>query len=364
MKTGLAAGREPGEALAGPDVRWLRLKQLVEFSPDGHLASDSQGLVVEANQAAAAMLQCPKGFLIGKPLGLFVAASNRRRFYECLARLNDAAQADEFETRVGRGSQMRDVVFRVVADHDEPDGEAVFRWLVRDITERRQADAARIELIKRLVSAQEDERKRVARELHDVVGQLMTAMGLQIRALRDAGPLPPAALENLDALQRLSHELSRATHTLAMRLRPPALDDLGLQAALRQYLEDWSARTGVAVQFQAAVPATVRFPADIETALYRVVQEALTNVARHAAAQRVSLVIQEQDGCAIVILEDNGVGFDVEAAAASGRLGLLGMRERIMLAGRILEVESAPGAGTTVIARVPLPPPKETGNAP
>jgi signal transduction histidine kinase len=134
-----------------------------------------------------------------------------------------------------------------------------------------------------------------------------------------------------------------------------------LHAALHQYLEDWSARTGVEVQFQAAGLEAVRFPPEVETTLYRVVQEALTNVLRHAGARLVSVVLERHDGYAIAMVEDDGIGFDAEAAAASGRLGLLGMQERLALAGGNLEVESNPGAGTAVIARVPLPDTKGGG---
>jgi PAS domain S-box-containing protein len=356
MSTDQAVERNGDAEPAAPDTPWLGYKQLVEFATDAYLVTDSQGLIIEANHATTGVLRCPKEFLIGKPLGLFVAGGgHRRRFYECLARLNDAAHSDEFEACVGRGGQLRDVSIRVAALDEPRNGEAAFRWLLRDVTERRRAEAARDMLLQRLVAAQEDERRRIARELHDTLGQLLTAMLLGIRRVRDASPLPQAALERLEELQRLALELSRATHALAVRLRPPALDDVGLQGALRQYLEDWSGRTGVAAQFQAVGPAA-RFPQDIETALYRVVQEGLTNVARHARARRVSLVVQHQDGCAIVVLEDDGVGFDPEAAAASGRLGVLGMRERIGLVGGALDLESSAGAGTTLIARVPLSP--------
>jgi signal transduction histidine kinase len=123
---------------------------------------------------------------------------------------------------------------------------------------------------------------------------------------------------------------------------------------LQHYLVDWSARTGVPAQFQAVGPEAERFPPEIETALYRVVQEALTNVAKHAGARVVSVVVERQDGRAIAVVEDDGVGFDPEAASASGRLGLLGMRERVAVLGGALEVESSPGSGTTIIARVSL----------
>jgi signal transduction histidine kinase len=157
----------------------------------------------------------------------------------------------------------------------------------------------------------------------------------------------------------VAEALGRAAHELSVRLRPTVLDDLGLQAALRQHLEDWSARTGVATQFQPALPDDRRYHADVETTIYRVVLEALTNVVKHAGARTVSVVIEQHDGLAIAMVEDDGVGFDPEAAA-SGRLGLLGMRERVALAGGTLEVESSSGSGTTVIARVPLTPPDLT----
>jgi signal transduction histidine kinase len=204
------------------------------------------------------------------------------------------------------------------------------------------------------VTAQEDDRRRVARELHDSVGQLVSALLLSVRAARDAGPLPPAVLARLDEIQRLADELGRTTHDLAVRLRPTALDDVGLPVALQHYAEDWSALTGLAVKFQAVGLESARLPPDVETTLYRVVQEAMTNVMKHAGARVVSVVLERQDGRAIAVVEDDGVGFDPEAAAESGRLGLIGMRERLALVRGHLEVETRPGAGTTVIAQVPL----------
>lgn len=333
----------------------IRYQELFEFAPDGQLVTDGQGVVVEANHAAATMLRCPKEFLVGKPLGFFVAAGCRPRFYQSLARLHGAAGSDEFETQVGHRGGRRDVFMRVATGDGGVDGEPVFRWLVRDVTDRRQAEAARDDLLRRLVTAQEDERRRVARELHDTVGQLLSALLLSVRAARDAGPLPPAALNSLDDVQRVAHELGRATHDLAVRLRPTALDDVGLHAALLHHLEDWSARAGVEVQFQAVGAESMRFPPDVETALYRFVQEGLTNVARHARARLVSVVLERQGGLAIVVVEDDGTGFDPEASAGTERLGLLGMRERLALLGGCLEIESSPGAGTTLVARVPLP---------
>jgi PAS domain S-box-containing protein len=344
---------------AGGYARQLRYRQLVEFATEGHVATDSHGVVVEANQAAADLVGCPKEFLPGKPLGLFVAEGQRPRFYRGLARLLAGAESDEFETLVGRRGRPRAVLVRVAVDPRTADAPAPpFRWVLRDFTAQRQLEAARDDLLRRLVTAQEDERRRVARELHDSVGQVLTALLLGVRVVRDAGPLPEAAGAALDEVQRLADQLGRAVHDLAVGLRPTALDDVGLVEAVGHHLADWSARTGVAAQFQAAGlgPDSPRLPPEVETALYRVVQESLTNVARHARAGLVGVVLERQGGLAIAAVEDDGVGFDPVAAAESGRLGLLGMRERLALLGGALEVESAPGAGTTILARVPLPP--------
>ena len=350
------------EAINEPDrgeptdsgVLRIRYQELFEFAPDCQVVTDDRGIILEANHAASALLRCPKEFLVGKPLGLFVADGHRPRFYQGLTRILGAGGSNEFETRVGLRGEFRDVAMRAAVVEGEASRLPAFRWLVRDITEHRRAEAIRADLMHQLVTAQEDERRRVARELHDSVGQLLAALTMAVRAVRDVGPLPPPALARLDDAQRIADELGRTTHDLALRLRPTALDDLGLDVALRQYIGDWSKRTGVEVHFQAVGLGETRFHPDIETAFYRIVQEALTNVLKHADARLVSVVIERQGKTAIAVVEDDGVGFDPSGVAVGRRLGLRGIRERVALAGGDLEVESSHGVGTTVIARIPL----------
>lgn len=207
----------------------------------------------------------------------------------------------------------------------------------------------RRDLTRRLATAQEDERRRVSRDLHDTLGQTLTGLGLA------------AAAGNLEQVRKLADELSRDLHEVAVRLRPTALDDLGLTAAAQELVSEWSRRSHVPAEFQV-VGAGPRPAAEIETVLYRVVQEALTNVARYAGATRVAVLVGWREGAAVAIVEDDGAGFDPSAVPAEpvpgrrGGLGLLGMRERVELLGGVLEVESAPGAGTSIIARIPLAP--------
>ncbi len=228
-----------------------------------------------------------------------------------------------------------------------------------EIETREAAEADRRELINRLATVQEDERRHISRNLHDQMGQLLTALGLGLKALETASQGPAPVQPYLSFLRDLTNQIGREFHQLALDLRPTALDDLGLQSALANYAETWSTRTGIEVDYQFIGPDDVRLPAKVETALYRVVQEAMTNVLRHAGARRVSIVLQFSPGQAVAVIEDDGIGFDAEATTAKagdrGRLGLIGMQERMAQIGGTLTLESAPSRGTTVIAGVPIP---------
>jgi signal transduction histidine kinase len=206
----------------------------------------------------------------------------------------------------------------------------------------------------RLATAHEDERKRFARELHDSIGQLAAGLTFTFKAVERAGELSPAARAALSEARRLADALSKEVHDLAVRLRPTALDDMGLEAALDQLVAQWSARTGVPADYATVGLANRRFATEVETCVYRVVQEALTNVAKYARASHVGVVVTRPANGLSVIIEDDGAGFEPDHVP-SGRLGLLGMRERAGLVGGTLSVESSVGAGTTVTLRIPAP---------
>ena len=332
----------------------LRYQESFDFALDPCLVTEHQGVILEANHAAATLLCSRKEFLVGKPLGLFVVEGHRNRFYQALLRLMKAAGSDEFESRLGRQGKPRDVAMKVTTIDGEAGEASMLRWLLQDITESRQAIAARADLLRRLVTAQEDERRRVARELHDSVGQLMSALALAVASVRHGEPLTSQTLSRLDVVQRVTDELGRTMHDLAVRLRPTALDDFGLKVALQSLINEWSQRTGVDVHFQSLGLDVIRFTSEVETALYRVIQEALTNITKHAAARLVSVVVERHSGNAIVVVEDDGVGFDPDSLATNGRLGLLGMRERVTLVGGSLQIEAAPQAGTLIRVCVPI----------
>ena len=218
---------------------------------------------------------------------------------------------------------------------------------------RRNSEAVRLSLIKRLMSAEEAERGRFARELHDQMGQQLSALTLGLEALRRPGQ----ATTQVDRLQDVARDLSEAVHAIAWELHPAALDDFGLHGALSSLVDYWKASSDMEIDFDSRL-GNRRLARQVETTLYRVVQEALTNVAKHARAPAVSVVLTSQPDQVRVVVEDDGCGFDPERVVAEvsskDSLGLPGMEERLALVGGTLEVESAPGKGTTLIASIPI----------
>jgi two-component system sensor histidine kinase UhpB len=205
-----------------------------------------------------------------------------------------------------------------------------------------------------LVNLQEAERKELSRELHDRAGQSMTALKLGLLVLRRAAGDPNAVRARVDELAEMADGVMAELHDLAVNLRPLALDRYGLAPALEQYLASFRKQNTIEAGFAATGLEQGRLPAEVETAVYRIVQESLTNVARHADAARVNIAVVRQNEHVIVTVQDDGRGFDVEEALARGRLGLLGMRERAEMLGGKLEIDSQPGAGTKVNLIAPL----------
>lgn len=232
------------------------------------------------------------------------------------------------------------------------------RVLDRIDAERHAAEEARTELLRRLVVAQEEERARLSRELHDKMGQHLSALALNLELHRDGFGRGSPQGGLIERLSELADELSQEVRELAWELRPPEMDGLGLREALARYAGQWSRRTGVPVDFVSTGDAHTGLTLEAETALYRVCQEALTNVLKHSGATGVTIVFECSAAQVVLVIEDDGRGFDAAAltngTAERKRLGLLGMKERVELAGGSLTVESAPGAGTTVVARLAL----------
>ena len=212
-----------------------------------------------------------------------------------------------------------------------------------------QAERVSRDVVRRVVEAQEQERARLARELHDETGQALTSILLGLKPLERAAQTDEARAAVAD-VRALVVETLQDVRRLAVELRPSALDDFGLVPAVQRLADTFREHSGLEVELESAL-GEERLPHDAETALYRVIQEAFTNVVKHAGATRVSVLLRRKPGVALAVVEDDGRGFDPTATRADA-LGLAGMRERLALLGGRLRVESS-AAGTTLVAEVP-----------
>jgi signal transduction histidine kinase len=253
---------------------------------------------------------------------------------------------------------LRDRAIGVISAHDKEGGDVRFNdedvrlaeafaaraAVAVDLSERVASDALR-----RVVGAQELERQRLARELHDETGQALTSILLKLKSFEDLGDLS-SVVDAMGELRELVVTTLQDVRRLAVELRPKALDDFGLVPAIERLVGTFREQTGIEVDLESGLGKD-RLPREIETTLYRITQEALTNVVKHAQAKRVSIVLTRRDGSVAAVIEDDGRGI---AEAAGDGLGLLGMRERIALVDGRLEVESSPGSGTTLSFEVPV----------
>lgn len=352
------AVREAGQRRALRESEEI-FRKLSECSPAGVFLTDTKGSITYTNPRWRTICGLALGENVGREWTQVVHPKDRAMVLEqwngCVREGREYGQ--EFCLQLADGS-VRWVYMRASPMHAEHGKHTGHVGTITDITERKQAEEARAHLVQKLITAQEDERRRVSVELHDQMGQGLTALMLGLNALQapNGGKGPDA--KQLRQLQELADDLMHRVHQLAWELRPAALDDLGLPSALKRYVEEWSQRSGIAADFHVSGLADQRLLPAVETTFYRVAQEALTNVIKHARADRVSVLLDYRRDSVLVIVEDNGKGFDVSTVMNSvnslSRLGLLGMRERAMLVGAKFNIESTPGAGTTVFVSTNL----------
>ena len=222
--------------------------------------------------------------------------------------------------------------------------------------ELRRKEIMREQLLAKIMSTQEDERKRISRELHDETSQALASLKVGLRLVEDLTD-PVQIKEKLTELRALVAQTLENVHQIAVELRPNLLDDIGLVAAIQGYVEDYSAKVKIKADFHAGNINEQHLSAEVRMTVYRIVQEALTNIAKHAEAGHVSVFLRKRKSSLVTILEDNGKGFDVNRVMGSHhgkKLGLFGMYERASLVGGNLTIESKPEAGTTVFFEVPI----------
>jgi PAS domain S-box-containing protein len=331
-----------------------RYRELFENAKDAIYVHDLKGRYISVNRAAEKLSGYAREEIIGKHFSNFIAPSHLKYARENLCRKLDEQPETTYEAEIvsktGRRTPV-EVSSRLVYENGQPVG---VQGTARDISERKQTQEALRLYSRALIEAQETERQRIARELHDEIGQVLTAVRINLQTAKTSRNAAEADNHIEDSI-RVTDEALRQVRDLSLDLRPPHLDDFGLTTALRWLIDRFSQRMGIVTEFEAN-DGEQRLATETETACFRIAQEALTNVARHAKAKRVSVSLNRNRDQLFLIVKDDGVGFDVNALKDSKpvALGLRGMKERAKAVGGLIDIDSADGKGTQVRARFPI----------
>lgn len=378
-----------------------RLAAIVDSSDDAIVSKTLDGVITSWNRGAERLFGYTAAEAVGRQIFLIVPEDRREEEEDVLARLRRGERIDHFETVrqakdgrrltisltvspirdaegriIGASKVARDITERVLAEealrrahedlrtaHEKLEERVRERTaelsianesLRLEIAERQRVEQERTRLMTRLVFAQEDERRRIARELHDQLGQHLTALRLTLETLKTRAVEQAEFRVQIETLQELARQLDEDVSFRVWELRPVAVEDVGLRAALTNFAHNWSKHFAIGLRMHTSGSTDGRLPPQVETMLYRLAQEALNNVAKHARATQVDVVLEHNAESLSLIIEDNGIGFDPsDAETIGGGLGLMGMRERAALVGADLQIESMRGGGTTIIVRAP-----------
>jgi PAS domain S-box-containing protein len=346
----------------GPQVFTLQgaehaYRMLIESMNEGAVTLTADKTILYANQCFARMVKCPLEQVTGSSFHRFLSAKDQVTLRPLLKQADRSGSKIQVQLKAGDGSHIpAHLSIRPLAKNGSK--SAIFGLVVTDMTETRHTEEMLRALTRRVVEVQEAERGRVALELDDKITQLLCATLFRSQALAERlpardRPLRREAIKLREMLGKTAEEVER----ISRNLRPSVLEKLGLVAALRDASTEFARRTGVSVKLACAqLPA--RLPADTELTLYRILQEALANVEKHARARHVTVRLKLRTFVQLAI-NDDGVGFDPEHHAArrkgKGGLGLLSMRERATYVGGAFTVKSVRGAGTKIEVLIPLP---------
>jgi len=387
------------------EVLLEKYTDLYDFAPVGYFSLNEQGGVTDVNLTGATLLGMERSRLIGRTLTRFLVPSSQPIFLAFLKRVFSGNGKQVCEAALLRKDAMfwanfhgipaisakrqakwcRLAVSDITTQKEDEESQSRMellavanRELKREIVRRQKVEESfrkseeqqsrlleqsrqmqeQLRDVSRLVlQAQEEERKKISRELHDIIAQTLTSINVRLANLKKEAALNTKGVEvTINRTQELVERSVEVVHRFARELRPPVLDDLGLIPALHTFMKGFKEATGIHVSL-SAFAAIEQVKGDKRTVLYRVVQEALVNVARHAHASRAQVKIQKLGDSVCMEIADNGKGFEegrVLRSKARKRLGLLGMRERVEMVGGTFSIESVPEKGTTVRAKIPF----------
>jgi PAS domain S-box-containing protein len=331
-----------------------KIRRLIDSNIIGIFMWNADGRILEANDAFLDMVEYSRDDL----------ASGRVRWREltpaewrdaderALAALKATGTIQQYEKEFFRKDGSRLPVLAGAATFEARRDEGVA--FVLDLTERKQAEAQLQDVAGRLITAQEEERRRIGRELHDHISQQLAVLAIMTDQLLASGPVPPAVAESLRGLRRQTGDIITDVHALSHRLHSTIIDQLGLVPAVKRLTAEWSSRLGIPIDFIDR-PMSSSVSSDVALCLFRVAEESLANIAKHAGADTARIEVIDDGGIGLSI-EDDGVGFQPETLETKTGLGFTSMRERLRIVGGTMRVRSAPSRGTRVDVWVPAVP--------
>jgi PAS domain S-box-containing protein len=368
-----------------------RLAAIVDSSDDAIVSKNLDGVITSWNRGAEKLFGYAAVEAVVRHISLIIPEERRTEEDDVLAHIRRGEKIDHFETVrrakdghqiyisltvspvrnihgtiIGASKVARDITDRKRAEEAIRRAYEQLEERVRERTaelssanealrlemaERQRVDEERNRLVTRLVLAQEDERRRIARELHDQLGQQLTALRLTLEMIKAQAVEQSELRVQVETLEELALQLDQDVAFRVWELRPIEIETLGLQAALTNYVRTWSQHCGIRGQLHTSGSTFERLTSELEVTIYRLAQEALNNVAKHARADHVDVVLERGADRLSLIIEDNGIGFDPSTVENQRGAGLIGMRERAALVGAEFQIESTPGRGTTVIVR-------------
>lgn len=335
-----------------------RFRELFENSRDAVYVHDMNGRYVSVNQAAEELSGFSRTEILGKHYSNFIVPNYLKTARENFCRKLDLPVETTYEAKIVCKDGTRksvEVSSRMIYRNGETIG---VQGTVRDMTERKLAQRALQDYSRRLVHAQEAERENIARELHDEIGQALTAITINLQWMQRSGAVNESAQPRINESIEVIDDALRRVRELSLELRPSMLDDLGLLAALSWYTSRYSERTGIEAVVTGDLPKANNVGRTIETVCFRIAQEALTNAARYSRATRIDVNIEKENGLLQMSISDDGIGFVVDEHVNAGlttALGLRGMKERALAVGGKLTIRSQIGKGTNIVLLVPTP---------
>lgn len=338
------------------------LAAIVESSDDAIITKDLDGIITSWNRGAEIVFGYAADEAIGRSVSMLIPEDRQNEEPDILRRIRNGEKIDHYETlRIRKDGELINISLTVSPVRDGTGKIIGASKIARDITLRTRSERAerKVGYLKRIVTAQELERQRMARDLHDHLGQKMTALRLQFEKLYNDCEDSAPARESIVPIRALAGEIDRSIGYFSWEFRAPELEDTDLLSALQTFLNEWSQQFNIPAAFQRNKQPNaplLRLGPEVETSLYRIAQEALNNIAKHANATTVAMMIQHTEGHLTMVIEDDGDGFDTTEHTTKngpGGMGLTSMQERTEMIGGTLDIESSPGRGTSVIVKIP-----------